>query len=300
MFLPFTRLAGPIAAMAMFAAPAPAAAQQPPAAPQGQNVQVNLVHGRNFTYALPNGWSLTEEGQFALVLTANDGSARIIVSGNSNFEQGLSAPGFTQMVVPRFFNGPSEFGTPERLQPMPGYTEAAVTPFRATGFGPQGPETVVGLSVSNVVSVYARSDAFTITVFAKEGAWAHMSSWLVPVALMAANTGADPYGRHGASLLNMRLTADIGERHRAYREWSQQNWGAVVQQRAASMARQLEANGRTLTGNEWLPNPNNGRPERYSTTPSSIWVHQNGRTVESSDPNFDPRSPSDPYWRRVR
>jgi hypothetical protein len=39
---------------------------------------------------------------------------------------------------------------------------------------------------------------------------------------------------------------------------------------------------------------------RRSTTPACIWVSSDGREAHSHDPSFDPRTPYDNDWRRVR
>jgi hypothetical protein len=55
-----------------------------------------------------------------------------------------------------------------------------------------------------------------------------------------------------------------------------------------------------MTGQMWQQDPWGNGPERYSTTPAVIWVDRHGRQLTSDDPSFDPRTPYDQDWRRVR
>ena len=53
-----------------------------------------LSRGPNFTYVLPPGWAVGEEGQFALVLRSPDMMASIIVFGQSGLMQPMSPDQF--------------------------------------------------------------------------------------------------------------------------------------------------------------------------------------------------------------
>jgi hypothetical protein len=278
---------------------APGASNRPP----GQAMpRTQIVQGRNFTYVLPAGWRVGEEGNHALVLQAQDLSAGVIVYGVSGFGQNLTPPQFAyNAIINSLRLAPDvRISNPTPIQPMPGYTAAAVMDIAYTKQGPQGPQRIVGLVISNVVSVYARSDAVVTLMLALDTHWSAVHSWLPQVALQALNTGPNPFGRTAMSGQILNDTVRQREAYGQYLNWSQANWAGVVANRAASLDRQAQANGETLTGQYWGKNPYTGTPERYSTTPSVIWMHRDGRKVESSNSTFDPRTPTDTDWRRVQ
>ena len=196
--------------------------------------------------------------------------------------------------------GGDPVSNPAPIQPLPGYTAAAVMDIVFTKMGPQGPQRIFGLVVSNVVSVYARSDAVVTLVMALDSRWGAVQSWLPQVALQALNTGPNPFGRTGTSAGILNETVRQREAYGQYLSWSQANSAGVVAQRAASLGRQAQANGETLTGQYWGKNPYSGESEHYSTSPSVIWVHRDGRQIPSSNTTFDPRTPPDSIWRRVQ
>ena len=264
--------------------------------------QAQIVQGRNFTYMLPAGWRVVEEGNHALVLQAYDMSAGVIVYGVSGFGQNLTPPQFAYSAITNNLRLAPDvrISNPTPIQPMPGYTAAAVMDIAFTKMGPQGPQRVVGLVISNVVSVYARSDAVVTLMLALDSHWRAVQSWLPHVALQALNTGPNPFGRTAMSGNILNDTVRQREAYGQYLNWSQANWAGVVAHRAASLDRQAQAIGETLTGQYWGRNPYTGAPERYSTSPSVIWVHRDGRQIPSSNSTFDPRTPTDSDWRRVQ
>jgi hypothetical protein len=271
-------------------------------APSQTAPRTQIVQGRNFTYALPAGWRVGEEGNHALVLQAQDLSAGVIVYGVSGFGQNLTPPQFAyNAIINNLRLAPDvKISNPTPIQPMPGYTAAAVMDIAYTKQGPQGPQRIVGLVISNVVSVYARSDAVVTLMLALDTHWSGVRSWLPQVALQALNTGPNPFGRAAMSGQILNDTVRQREAYGQYLNWSQANWAGVVANRAASLDRQAQANGETLTGQYWGRNPYTGTPERYSTSPSVIWVHRDGRQVVSPSSTFDPRTPTDSDWRRVQ
>lgn len=275
----------------------------PPARAQGGGAPpIQIVQGRNFTYALPAGWRTVEEGNHALVLQSADQGVGIIVFGTSGFQQGLSPFQYAQYVITqRMKLAPdARVFDAAAIQPFPGYTSAAVMNLTMTGVTPQGRVPIVGMAISNVVSVYGRSDAFVTVMLARATHWPAVRGWLPQVAMQALNTGPNPFGRTGMSASIQQNTQRVGQTYQQYLQWSRQNWAEVVAQRAQSLDRQAQAVGENLTGQYWSRNPYTGNPERYSTTPGATWVNRDGRVMESANPTFDPRTPTDNDWRRVQ
>src|SRR5450631_4558364 len=92
------------------------------------SAQVQLVQGRNFTYALPTGWRVAEEGNHALVLQAMDRSAGVIIYGVSGFAQNLTPSQFAyDAITKRLQLAPDvRISNPTPIRPLPGYTAASV------------------------------------------------------------------------------------------------------------------------------------------------------------------------------
>ena len=56
--------------------------------------RIQMVRGAYFTYAMPEGWKLGEEGPYALSLASSEGNAGIIVTGISGLLYPLSPEQF--------------------------------------------------------------------------------------------------------------------------------------------------------------------------------------------------------------
>ncbi len=59
--------------------------------PSGAPASLTLATGQFFTYALPQGWRVGEDGQFALTLIAPDNHALTVMVGNAGHAHQLSA-----------------------------------------------------------------------------------------------------------------------------------------------------------------------------------------------------------------
>ena len=127
-----------------------------------------------------------------------------------------------------------------------------------------------------------------------------LSRVLPSVAMAAHNTGPDAYGSRTMAQEIRGIAGQEQAAYANYRAWSDATWKAVNDARAAAQDRQQGAMGPLLTGQEWVNDPYGNQPQRRSTTPAVIWVSRDGRQVSSDDPSFDPRTPSDNDWRRVR
>ncbi len=99
------------------------AAAQPMGQYQGQyqgQPQAQLVQGRHFTFVLPPGWRVGEEGNHALVLQAPDLSAGVIIYGVSGFAQNLSPAQFASSAITNYLRlAPNvSISNPAPIQPI--------------------------------------------------------------------------------------------------------------------------------------------------------------------------------------
>lgn len=261
-----------------------------------------LINGPHFTYRLPPGWTVGEEGKFALVLRSPDFLAGVIVFGQSGMMQPMAPEQFAYYAMTGVMRlaADVQFSPSRPIQPMPGYTHAATFETIYTLQGPNGPVPVRGVVVSNVAIGYGQCNG-TLTLAASDvRQWPQYSTWLPQVAMAAMNTGPDPYGSGTMAGVISGIARHDGDSYRQYQAWSQQLWGQVTADRNASVDRQQGAMGPMLTGQEWIQDGHGGPMIRRSTTPACIWRSRDGREVASDDPSFDPRTPSDINWVRVR
>lgn len=268
---------------------------QPPSQPQ-------MVRGPHFTYQLPAGWTVGEEGNFALVLRSPDWLAGIVVFGQSGLMMPLSPEQFAHhsmtnvmRLAPdvRFFNS-------RPIAPMPGYSHAAIFETTYTVHAPQGPVSIQGVVIGNVAHGYGEcSGTFTIAS-SDVRQWQHYASWLPQVASYAVNTGPNPYGRQTMAGVISGIAQQDHARARSHQEWSQQTWQQVTDARNSSIDRQQGAMDNMLTGQQWMQEGFGGYDIRRSTTPACRWRSRDGREMTSPDPSFDPRTPTDSDWVRVQ
>ncbi|MFM7427130.1 MAG: hypothetical protein ACKO7W_19380 [Elainella sp.] len=272
--------------------------QQMPAAATNQ---VQQVRGSNFTYLLPPGWFVGEEGNYSLSLRSRDFRAGITVFGQSGMMYPMTPDQYAYQVmtsVMRLSN--VQFSQPRPIQPMPGCTQAMILETLYPVAMPNGAFMAQGIVVSNVAIGYNQCDAVMTLVAADTALWPQYQSWLPQVGLAACNTGPDPYGRTSMAGVIRGIAVQDHQAYTAYSQWSNHLWQQVTDDRNASIDRQQDALGQTLTGQVWVNSRYDGRSTRQSTTPAVIWESRDGRRIASDDPSFDPRTPIDSDWRRLR
>jgi hypothetical protein len=130
--------------------------------------------------------------------------------------------------------------------------------------------------------------------------WPQVESWLPELGFAAFNTGPDPYGRDTMTGVISNINNQNHAAYVAYNGWSQNLWSQVVADRQNSAAHQAGQMGPLLTGKQWVTNPYSGQQVQVSTTPAVIWVNRQGQQLPSHDPSFDPRTPMDSDWQRLR
>jgi hypothetical protein len=263
-----------------------------------------MRRGPNFTHPLPQGWVVGEEGNHALVLWAPDYSAGVFVYGLSGFMQPMSCDQFAYFCLTQSMRmaGELQFARMTPVAPAQGFGQAAAidVTFRFQLAPPLGGVPAQGVVFSNVATGYQQMNGFIALAWAMPPAWPAHEQWLPGVALQACNTGPNPFGATGVNMVNQANTAAMGQAWANYQDWSQRTWDEVSRERWASQERQQQAMDPMLTGQFWGQDPYGNGPQRYAATPAVIWVDPYGRQVTSDDPSFDPRTPFDQDWRRVK
>jgi hypothetical protein len=263
--------------------------------------QMQQVSGPNFTYLLPPGWFVAEEGKYSLSLRSNDYRAGITVFGQSGLMYPATPDQYAYQVMTSVMHLQNvQFSQPRPIQPMPGCTQAMMIETIYPVMMQNGSFMAKGIVVSNVAIGYNQCDAVMTLAAADVALWPQYQSWLPQVGLVACNTGPDPYGRSTMAGVISGIAIQDHTAYNAYSQWSNSLWQQVVNNRNTSVANQQNAMESILTGQVWVNSPYTGEATRQSTTPAVIWESQDGRRISSEDPSFDPRTPTDSDWRRLR
>jgi hypothetical protein len=280
---------------------------QPPGAPPvwqpptQQRQKPQLTQGPNFSYYIPSGWRVTEEGQYSLSLRGEQDRAGITVFGQSGMIQPIPPEHFAYGFMTQTMRAMHvQFTQVKPIEPMPGYTNGALIDLQYVIPMPMGPMQTKGLILANAAIIYGRTDAIMTLVAADVNLWPQLETWLPELAFAAFNTGPDPYGRHTMTGVIGGINNQNHAAYTAYNTWSQNLWSQVVATRQNSVANQAGQMGTILTGNQWVINPYTGEQVQVSTTPAVIWVNRHGHQLSSHDPSFDPRTPMDSDWQRLR
>ncbi|MEZ4773318.1 MAG: hypothetical protein R3D00_09055 [Bacteroidia bacterium] len=262
----------------------------------GNGGQLTIRQGQFFTYAVPPGWRVSEDGQFAVVLVAPDNAAVTIMVGNSgmpvNYPPGqylyekLIAGGYTNL----------QLSQPRQGTPVTGcqYAYTFDYTYSVNGVPCRGQATC---------SVAPSYDAATMVVTcaaSQASQWQSYASWLPQVAAQfSANNGA-AFGMRGIMQQNLQNSTAYGEAARQYREWSQQNWQQVTDQRNQSQDRNNQQFRENLGAVQSYTNPYDSRSVELPTTHSYYWVNRQGTTWGTNDPGENPNVGSTQEWMRMQ
>ncbi|MFO0628932.1 MAG: hypothetical protein U0325_25375 [Polyangiales bacterium] len=258
---------------------------------------VELRQGMCFRYALPAGWSVVEDGPFAVVLV--DGARRAVVALVGNAGLPLGYPPH-QYVYERLQGiGPEglQLGSPRAAPPLDGFASAWAFDL---AYAVQG-APCLGVACCHLAPAYD-SVVMAVTWAASDAPrWAWHAAWLPALTAHFAATNAGAFGARGVMAQNLTNAAAFGQQLQAHRDASHAMWAEVAQQRDASVAQQHDAFRQALGGVERYDNPVTGRAVELSNRYAAYWVHPvSGEIVGGADASFDPRTPHDVAWQRLR
>lgn len=267
----------------------------------GSAIGGRSVRGPHFTYMLPAGWWVAEEGRYGLALRSPDMAAGINVIGQSGLLQAMPPEAYAYSILTGMMQSPNaQIFNVRPIRPAAGFTHAAVMDTLYVAMMPQGPAWFAGLIVANVAVGYQVFGGVVALAAALQHQWPHYASWLPATALEAVNTGPDPYGSRAMAGVIHGIAAHDGAAASRHRAWSQQVWDEVVRDRQAQTDQVQRGLGPMLTGQDWYADPYGNQPLRRSVNPAARWVSRDGREVSSDNPTYDPRTPTDSGWRRVQ
>lgn len=265
----------------------------PPVQHNPKPAELQIGKGSFFSYALPQGWKILEDGQYALTMAAPDQQAFTVMVGNSglplNYPPGQYA--YERMMGIRPEN--LQLTNPRQTQPVAGFSYAYA--FDAVYYI-QGVQCK-GLVKCHVAPSYDFCVMAMTAAIATADQWASYSSWLPLVAdQLSAHSGA-AFGMRGLMQQNLQNSMAYAEAARQYRDWSQRNWQQVTDDRNQSVTRQNEQFRENLGGVQSYINPY--EPNKYVELPTTYqyyWIDLQGNVLGTDDPGANPNAGDTREW----
>ena len=265
-------------------------AGRPPAA----NLQ--LASGQFFNYALPQGWRVGEDGQFALTLVAPDSKALTVMVGNSGVPINYPPAQFVYERLMAIRPQNLQLGPARQAQPIAGFAQAIqfqVT-YSVNGVPCQGLATV------HIAPAYDTAVMAVTAALSEARQWSGYSTWLPLVAAQVSARNGAAFGMRGVMQQNLQNSTAYAQAAREYREWSQKNWQGVTDQRNESNDRNNRQFRENLGNVQTYGNPHDSRtPVELPNTWQYYWVNEKGTIVGTNDPGIDPNSGSTGDWRKM-
>lgn len=269
---------------------------QAPSRPPSQSPPLRLASGRFFTYALPPGWRVGEDGQFALTLLAPDSKALTVMVGNAGMPPNYSAARFAREKLMAIRPEALQLGDAREAKPAAGFARA---------FEFQVSYRINGAPCRGVAKVHV-APAYDSAVMAMTAAlsdatqWNSYSSWLPLVAEQVSASNGAAFGARGVMAQNLQNSTAYAEAARQYRDWSQKNQQATTDARNASQDRNNQQFRENLGNVQTYGNPYDSRtPVELPNTHGSYWINERGTILGTNDPGLDPNSGSTHDWRRM-
>jgi hypothetical protein len=269
-----------------------------PAAPVGRApAQLRVGTGQFFSYALPEGWRVGEDGQFALSLVAPDQQAFTVMVGNAGLPPGYDPGRFIHEKLLVLRPGGLHLGPGRPARPVAGFAQAAeydVTYVAADGRPWRGVAKCSATAAYDT-AVYAMTAALSTA-----DRWPGYARFLPAVADQIQATSGAAFGVRGVMAQNLRNSTAFAEAAREYREWSQRNWQAVTDARGASEDARNAAVRENLGSTQPYANPfGEARTVELPRTHAHYWMDRQGNVVGTDDPSANPNGGSTSEWRRL-
>jgi len=274
----------------------PVASVENSATPRATAASLTLAQGQFFSYALPQGWRLGEDGQFALTLVAPDNKAFTVMVGNAGFFPNYPADRFVYEKLMALQPQNLRIGQGKKATPVSGFTQAYAfdVEYNARGMANRGLATV-HIATSYDTAVMAMTAAIS-----EASQWPSYASWLPKVSeqISALNGGA--FGARGIMAQNLKNSTAYAAAAKEYRDWSQRTQQQVTDARNASQDRNNTAFRENLGAVQTYLNPYDTRvPLELPTTYKHYWVDPQGTVLGTDDPSVNPNVGSTSEWKQL-
>jgi hypothetical protein len=268
----------------------------PRAAGQATGATLTLASTRFFTYALPQGWRLGEDGQFALTMMAPDSRALTVMVGNAgmpiNYPPGQYAYERLMSLQPQGL----QLGAPRPARSIAGFAQAWEFPVTYS----VGGIPCRGLATVHIAPAYDSAVMAMTAALSEARQWEGYAPWLPLVAAQVAARDGAAFGMRGLMQQNLQNSTAYAQAAKEYRAWSQKNWQAVTDARGASTDRNARQFREALGNVQTYTNPHDSRtPVELPNTYRHFWVNEQGTILGTNDPGIDPNGGSTQDWRRM-
>ncbi len=264
------------------AAPAPAAS-------------LRIGKGRFFSYALPAGWRVGEDGQFALTLIAPDDKAITVMVGNAGVAVNYPPGRFVYEKLSALQPQNLQIGQQRPARPVAGFAQAVEfdVSYVVRGIPSRG------VAKCSVNKAYDSAVMAVTAALSETRQWPSYSPWLPQVADQISATNGAAFGVRGIMAQNLQNSTAYAEAARNYREWSQKNWQQVTDQRNASVDKRNAGVREVLGGVQTYASPYGSEPVELPLTFKYYWMDRQGRIQGTDDPGANPNHGSTQEWRRM-
>ena len=258
--------------------------------------ELRIGQGRFFSFALPPGWRVGEDGQFALTLQAPDNKALTLMVGNAGMPLNHPPARFAYDKLSAMQPQNLHLGEPRQARPAAGFRQAVEfdVSYSARGVAYRGVAKV------SVAPAYDSSTMAVTAALSAADQWGGYASWLPQVADQVSAMNGAAFGMRGIMQQNLQNSVAYGEAARQYRDWSQKNWQQVTDERNASQDRKNFAVRENLGGVQTFTNPyGTSQPVELPMTHKYYWTDRQGRFVGTDDPSANPNVGSTSDWRKM-
>lgn len=258
--------------------------------------ELRIAQTRFFSFALPPGWRVGEDGQFALTLLAPDNLALTLMVGNAGMPLHHPAARFAYDKLSAMRPQNLQLGALRPARPGAGFAQAVEFD---VGYSARG-VPYRGVAKVSVAPAYDSQTMALTAALSSADQWGGYGQWLPRVADQVAATNGAAFGMRGVMQQNLQNSVAYGEAARQYRDWSQKNWQQVTDDRNASQDRRNFAVRENLGGVQTFANPyGTNQSVEMPTTHKYFWADRQGRMVGTDDPSADPNVGSTGDWRKM-
>jgi len=290
--------------------PAPVTAQTPqkrtpqkffPVKPVGSDPgsraqSLGITNGQFFSYALPPGWRVGEDGQFALTLAAPDNKALTVMVGNAGLPVNYPPGKFVYEKLSALRPENLQIGQARPVAPIAGFAHAYQFDVTYSIRGVPCRGTVK----CQILPAYDSAVMAMTAALSEASQWQRYASWLPLVAEQISATNGAAFGRRGIMAQNLKNSTAFAEAARQYRDWSQRNWQQVTDDRNASVDRRAFQVRENLGGVQTYVNPfGTSTPVQLPTTYKYYWSDNQGNFLGSNDPSANPNTGSATEWKQM-
>jgi hypothetical protein len=258
---------------------------------------LQIGSGRYFSYALPEGWRVGEDGQFALTLMAPDNKALTVMVGNAGLPPNYQPGRFVYEKLMAMRPQNLQVGQPRAAKPVSGFKQAVEFDVSYSVRG----VVLRGIAKCNVQAAYDTAVMAMTAAVSEASQWPRYANWLPNVADQISATNGAAFGVRGIMAQNLRNSTAYAEAARNYREWSQRNWQRVTDDRNASEDRKNAAVRENLGSVQPYTNPfGDNQKVELPLTYRYYWMDGQNNVVGTDDPSANPNQGSTTEWRQMK